>query len=327
MKKSILILILLLSLALLFACGECEHTDGDLNGICDRCTEALECSECQDTNADEKCDVCGGETERTSCTETELYAAICNAGYERSLEDFRLELSGKLTESKFWHIGDTAPDSAYGKPGDLYLLPNSKTVYERDYNEWHAVYVFSGGDELTVEFNTGTHEGIEAVTVPRGDSITLTRPTRLGFEFIGWFFTEDGQETEFTESDAVTKNLSLSAKWQATYVTYEDFGAIGDGRANDFAALYNTHLYANENRITVKAGEGALYYISDTRINGEVCTIPIKTDTVWGSARFYIDDSAVNCLTDNKLKGVISLISSRQNELRAEGRGFRCRRH
>ena len=298
MKRALFIFILIISLTALFACGGCEHTDADKNALCDNCGASIECAECIDENADAKCDVCKGEVARRSHTESELYEALCNSGYTRSIDDFRAELSGKLSEDKFWHVGSTVPERTHGLPGDLYLLPYSLTVYERAYSEWNEVYTFSLNDEITVEFNTGTHERIDSATILRGGHITLPSPTRLGFDFVGWYYKDGMNEIEFRESDAVTKNLLLSAKWRATYVTYEDFGAVGNGYTNDFVALYNTHVYANDNRTKVKARDGAIYYISDTRINGEVCTIPIKTDTIWGSAKFYIDDSAINYLTN-----------------------------
>ena len=36
------------------------------------------------------------------------------------------------------------------------------------------------------------------------------------------------------------------------YAYYSDFGAKGDGVTDDFDALYNTHVYANENGLEVK---------------------------------------------------------------------------
>ena len=39
-------------------------------------------------------------------------------------------------------------------------------------------------------------------------------------------------------------------------VSYEEFGAIGDGIAEDFEAVYNAHVYANENGLPVKAKSG-----------------------------------------------------------------------
>ena len=80
------------------------------------------------------------------------------------------------------------------------------------------------------------------------------------------------------------------------YITYEQFGAAGDGKTDDFVALYNAHVYANENHLPVKAREGANYYIHHTTIGDEVCTIPIKTATVWTGANFTIDDRDLGTL-------------------------------
>ena len=75
------------------------------------------------------------------------------------------------------------------------------------------------------------------------------------------------------------------------FVTYEEFGALGDGVTNDFPAIYAAHNYANENGFAVKAEAGKTYYISDTRIDGKAVSAQIKTDVVWSGASFTIDDS------------------------------------
>ena len=78
---------------------------------------------------------------------------------------------------------------------------------------------------------------------------------------------------------------------EKNFVTYEEFGAVGDGKTNDFPAIYAAHNYANEKGLTVKAAEGKIYYISDTRIDGEVKSATIKTNVIWTGAEFIIDDS------------------------------------
>ncbi len=72
------------------------------------------------------------------------------------------------------------------------------------------------------------------------------------------------------------------------YVTYEDFGAVGDGKTDDFDAIVKTHEFANANRKSVFANETATYYIG-----GADKTAYIMTDTSWSTARFIIDDTAV----------------------------------
>ncbi|MBQ3864937.1 MAG: hypothetical protein II781_03770 [Clostridia bacterium] len=89
---------------------------------------------------------------------------------------------------------------------------------------------------------------------------------------------------------------------QRGYVTYEDFGAAGDAEHDDTQALYDTHVFANENHLKVKARWDANYYIG-----GRELVIPIETDTDWGSAHFVIDDRD----TENN-KAPIFLVDSRQ---------------
>lgn len=75
------------------------------------------------------------------------------------------------------------------------------------------------------------------------------------------------------------------------FVTYADFGAVGDGVTDDFEAIYRAHEYANENGLPVVINDGKTYYIHETRIDGEVRAAVIKTDVNWGSSKFIIDDS------------------------------------
>ena len=72
------------------------------------------------------------------------------------------------------------------------------------------------------------------------------------------------------------------------YITYEQFGAKGDGRHDDTPAIVAAHEAANEKGLPVKAKDGATYYMEAGRQ-----TAIIRTDTDWGKAKFIIDDNAV----------------------------------
>ena len=72
------------------------------------------------------------------------------------------------------------------------------------------------------------------------------------------------------------------------FVTYEQFGAVGDGKTDDHEAMIAAHAYANEHRLPVKAKDDATYYIG-----GKEKPIVIKTSTDFGKAHIVIDDR--NC--------------------------------
>jgi hypothetical protein len=73
------------------------------------------------------------------------------------------------------------------------------------------------------------------------------------------------------------------------HLTYEQFGAKGDGVTDDFPAIIATHAAANEKGLPVKATGGKTYYIGNTP-----GTAVIRTDVDFGTARFIIDDSHVS---------------------------------
>ena len=83
------------------------------------------------------------------------------------------------------------------------------------------------------------------------------------------------------------------------YVTYEDFGAVGDGKNEDFEAICKTHEYANAHGLTVKGTPGKTYYIKDTKFGtNEVHTAIIKTNVDWCGAHFIIDDTNLTVMND-----------------------------
>jgi len=73
-----------------------------------------------------------------------------------------------------------------------------------------------------------------------------------------------------------------------TFVSYEDFGAIGDGIADDQEAIIAAHEYANTRGLPIRTKPTAEYYIG-----GGALTAVIKTDTDWSTTRFVIDDRGV----------------------------------
>ena len=69
------------------------------------------------------------------------------------------------------------------------------------------------------------------------------------------------------------------------FLCYEDFGAKGDGVADDLHAIVACHEEANRTGTPVKARDGARYYIGTKKM-----TAHIKTDVDFGTAEFIIDD-------------------------------------
>jgi len=71
-------------------------------------------------------------------------------------------------------------------------------------------------------------------------------------------------------------------------VSYEAFGAVGDGVADDLPAIVKAHAFANARGLPVRTKAGATYHLGRRAL-----TAIIATDTDWGTSRFIIDDTDV----------------------------------
>jgi hypothetical protein len=69
-------------------------------------------------------------------------------------------------------------------------------------------------------------------------------------------------------------------------VTYEQFGAVGDGITDDLPAIVAAHAHANKLGLPVRANPRATYHLGS-----QALTAIIQTSTDWNTSRFIIDDS------------------------------------
>lgn len=94
---------------------------------------------------------------------------------------------------------------------------------------------------------------------------------------------------------------------EKNFVCYEDFGAVGDGVADDFAAIYKAHEYANEHKLSVLGTPGKTYYIFDTAMGTDTAhTVKITTEVDWRGAHFVIDDRKLSRREDNPYRHLAS---------------------
>lgn len=105
--------------------------------------------------------------------------------------------------------------------------------------------------------------------------------------------TSEKKKTEVTIGGNGALLVNVAPKDVARFkaagqVRYRDFGAKGDGKTDDIDAIAATHAFANQHGLTVKADEGATYYIS-----GKEQTAYVRTNTDFGTAAFIIDDTDV----------------------------------
>ena len=103
------------------------------------------------------------------------------------------------------------------------------------------------------------------------------------------------------------KNIDfMQINERAESVTYEQFGAIGDGIADDSEAIRKAHEYANERGIPVRARADAKY-----RIGYLEESIVIKTDTDWNGSEVIFDDTKVHWTSKYRMVYVFKVSPAR----------------
>ena len=105
-----------------------------------------------------------------------------------------------------------------------------------------------------------------------------------------YFDNLDVQEEINNKLDEMAESGGLQeiiiAYFKNYQVSYEEFGAKGDGETDDFNAILAAHQYANEHNMPVKCEAGKTYYVKNI-----TQAIPIKTSVDWNTSKFIIDDS------------------------------------
>lgn len=102
------------------------------------------------------------------------------------------------------------------------------------------------------------------------------------------------------------------------FVTYERFGAVGDGVHDDLPAICKAHEYANAQGLPVRTQPDATYHLGSKAL-----TAIIATDTDWNTSRFTIDDTDV----ENHKKALLEVRSLLKSEKLQIDRLTRDQRH
>jgi len=174
--------------------------------------------------------------------------------------------------------------------------------YEAALNIQDTLYTRTGYWFEIVDIEQATEKSFVIKSIPKVEGTDsfkiLTNGTQLVIE-CAYGNMLGKAANRFIADNIITGKGELDFKGEVykqdiSAVYYEDFGASGDGKTDDFEAMYNTHVFANISGQTVKGKPGATYYVCNTEIiiNSRyvVSSIPIQTNTDWQGARIIIDD-------------------------------------
>ena len=185
------------------------------------------------------------------------------------LNEYKLVVTSK--DNKARANAEAIRDSLYALSGTWMELVGRNETYS--------------GKSVILSDETPSRKGFFEASVS-GDNLILKTDVGGGFAR-GWSRLSDKELSGKT--GAVAWNGSFSfAEDIGSYVTYSEFGAVGDGKTNDIAAIIAAHDYANANGLEVRGDAGATYYIGAADAGAVV-----RTNVDWTGCSFLIDDSIV----------------------------------
>jgi len=114
---------------------------------------------------------------------------------------------------------------------------------------------------------------------------------KVSSEIVLISYKKDKTSVNTNENGELLVNVSpkdLNKFKNRGWVSYSDFGSRGDGQTDDIDNIAAAHAVANQFGLSVKADQGATYYIG-----GKERTAVIRTNTDFGTAAFIIDDTEV----------------------------------
>ena len=145
-----------------------------------------------------------------------VYTITFNSNGGTSVESQNVNAGEKLTEPTLaptregFTFDGWYEDSTFSKKFDFNTpITNSMTLYAK----WTE-------NKYTITFDTKGGNTIAPVTVKEGEKVSepTPAPTKEGFTFDGWY-TDDTYTTKYNFENAVTKNITLYAKWNEVVVT------------------------------------------------------------------------------------------------------------
>lgn len=184
----------------------------------------------------------------------------------------------------------------YDKTG-MWLELVAKTTYKGDKLAVIIETIENGGPETT-------DEGAR-VFVDSNKNLVIQCEFPNKTEKVATDFLITGIANSTQANISFGANYSLPVEVRKISYTDSEFGAKGNGRTNDFAAILACHEYANTYGHTVVVNSGT-YLIEQT--NGQ--KIPVMTNVDWTGAKFIIDDSFITKNDKSEYKNHIFDIKS-----------------
>jgi hypothetical protein len=153
-------------------------------------------------------------------------------------------IAADLDRTYYWAVATNIQNTIYDRTGYWFEIVKLSEATEKSIVVKHIDKVY-GENSFKASVN-----GSQLVIECAFDNMLDKAMSEFVYEKI----TKATGDVNFT-GDVFKKDISV--------VYYDDFGAKGDGKTDDFKAIYDTHKFANECGQTVKADGSKTYRIAN----------------------------------------------------------------
>lgn len=151
----------------------------------------------------------------------------------------------------------------------------------------------------------GSYDTTEGSVAAEEGNLIVTGSKKIGFyrvfrDFLDYLAAAQPVETDIqTDFGLDVIGLSGDAKKEfkvdyGDFITYEDYGAAGDGTTDDAKAIFDAHSAQKDSGRVILAREDAVYYIGKSAKIAK-----ITADVDWSAAHFIVDDSELKSTGGN----------------------------
>ena len=180
----------------------------------------------------------------------------------------------------------------------------------------NEVYDDFFSDEFTVTFVFGDERENEVVTVSSGETVTVKKPEREGYDFVGW--CTDAELTNFADfTRSVTDDVTFYAKWTFDYKTLLE--KVSNGASEKCVKIVSSDGFRESSQgsgVIYSENENYYYVLTNSHVvtkdNGNANTVHIVYDVYGNEHRATLIKNDPSC--------DLALLKFRKNDSKPLGR-------
>jgi uncharacterized repeat protein (TIGR02543 family) len=127
-----------------------------------------------------------------------------------------------------------------------------------------------------IAFDSNGGSVVANISVTSGQSLNLPTPTREGYDFLGWYINPNDESTKVTQTNTITKNTLLVAKWSSKGIVVTFDGQGGTLVTGELTYTFETAGTLNTPPVFNKEGYTFAGWYLNSQLTGDPVAFPLS---------------------------------------------------